>query len=283
MKKRAVFFGASIIVVIILIVFGILSWIPQTTTNQTVNGFQWRMSRWSGTITIVGDTYIAPWISLTIEPGTMIRFEKEADFPGTDWEDNADAYIKDHDDPTGRVNYKKTHYRLYGKIIAKGTATEPIIFTSAQTEPEYADWDELILRSKSQLDYVELAYAHNGINIAGSDVVVQRSTIHDSLWSCVDIFSVNNVIENNTIYHCWHQAIGTKVIGKNTIQQNTIHDANLSVNCEYNSNPSVRENHIEAAPLDPNCNAENQNTIIDRAFDTPGGTYNRTLIYPATR
>lgn len=264
-----------------LLALGVLSSMTKTVETATVSGVQLRPHTWRGTITVTGDTYFTPWTTLTVEPGTTVRFEKGAEVEGTDWESNADAYIKDNNDPTGRKGYKQSHYSLYGKVIATGTNSAPIVFTSAQDAPEYADWDELVLAKGSRLDYVELAYAHNGVNVSGDNVTITNSTIHDSLWSCVDLFSSENVVENNEIYHCWHQAVGVKKNNANTIRKNYIHDANLGVNCEYGATPTVEGNHLAAAPISPECGEGKNTTTENRPADTKGGTYNGTLIYPA--
>lgn len=250
--------------------------------NTDTSGIQLFNEEWRGTIHITSDVYFPPWNQLTIAPGTKILFEKEPDIENTDWTSNADAYIKDHNDPTGRESYSKTHYELYGKIIAIGTPDQPILFTSAQSKPEYADWDELVLASDSILEYVELSYAHNGINLNGNNIIIKNSKIHDSLWSCIDIFSTSNELTTNEIYHCWHQAIGVKVTGVNTIENNNIHDAQLSVNCEFEANPTLRKNTFTSAPLNPNCPKGEDNIEKAGKYDTAGGTYNGKLVYPAT-
>ena len=256
-----------------------------TSTNQEdqkVSGIYLRSTIWRGTITVVGDVFIAPFATLYIMPDTKILFEKESDINGTSWTKYADSYIKDHNDPTGEKGYAATHYEISGTIIANGTSEHPIIVTSAQPKPEYADWDELVLGSGSFLDHVELAYAHNGINIEGSGVTITNSKIHDSLWSCIDIFSTENIINNNEIYHCWHQAVGLKVIGKNMILENTIHDAQLSINCEHGARPTIQNNNITAAPVTQECGAyEQSNKETKRQADTTGGTYGGKMIYPA--
>lgn len=253
-----------------------------TEEDQHVSGVYVRSTTWKGTITIDNDVVFAPFATLYILPGTKILFEKEPDIDGTPWTKYADAYIKEHNDPTGKEGYAKTHHEIYAKIIANGTKERPIIFTSAQQQPEYADWDELVLRSGSVLDHVELSYAHNGANIAGREVTITNSKVHDSLWSCIDIFSTENIIKNNEIYHCWHQGIGLKIIGKNTIIENTIHDSQLSINCEHGATPTIQNNTITAAPVTPECGPyEHSNKETKRQADTTGGTYDGKVIYPA--
>jgi len=262
---------------------------PDKLQDTTTLGLKIRSQRWSGAITVKGDINFMPWATLTVEPGTTVLFEKKPDQEGTDWTKWADAYIKDHNDPTGRIGYGKTHFHLYGKILANGTADQPIIFTSAQTQPEYADWDQLILLSDSRLDWVELAYSHNGANIEGRNVTITNGKIHDSLWSCIDLFSWGAEITNNEVYHCWHQAIGIKTDAGsnhiNAISGNNVHDAWLGLNCEGDAQPWVTDNKFDAAPVAENCRTtppvSQNNTISDRPADSSGGTYGGQIIYPA--
>jgi hypothetical protein len=115
----------------------------------------------------------------------------------------------------------------------------------------------------------------------GAKVIIENSKIHDSLWSCIDIWSANVQIKNSEIYHCWHQAIGVKRGGNVFIEQNSIHDAQLSVNCEEGAKPNIINNHFEAAPLEPHCPNGENNQNTNRAADTKGGTYEGNLIYPS--
>lgn len=281
MKSKVFIILAIIFIFIIATVICSYIFTPAELNNTTTSGFKIRSQTWRGTITIKGDVYYAPWAQLTIEPGTKILFDKENDIEGTEWTKWADAYIKDHDDPTGRKGYKKSHFALYGKIIAIGTEINLITFASAQTKPDYADWDQLILREGSVLDYVEVAYAHNGVNVEGKNVQIKNSIIHDSLWSCIDIFSAGVVVEDNEVYHCWHQAIGTKAPGAIIIKNNQVHDANLSINCEHGAQPTIINNQFAAAPINSDCGQGADNIIQERLSDTQGGTYNGRLIYPA--
>lgn len=266
-----VFFGSMV-----LLVF------PRTISNNTVSGLILSSQTWSGTIHVTGSTYFVPFITtLTIKPGTTILFEKKPDVEGTDWIQNADDFIKNHNDPTGKLGYEQSHHILQAKIFAGGTKDSPIIFTSAQTKKEYADWDQLVLLDGSILNYVDLSFAHNGVNINGNGVTIKNSKIHDSLWSCIDIFSTGNLIENNEVYHCWHQAVGLKKVGINTIRNNYIHDAQLSVNCENGAKPEVLNNRFKAAPMTLECGTSINNQEEITTSDTKGGTYNKILIYPS--
>lgn len=283
MKKRFAIGIGSLFALTVGILAVLYLRTPSKIDGATASGITLRSQTWSGDITVAGDVYFAPWATLTVTPGTTVRFDKKAgvDIASTEWTAEADAYIKDNGDPTGRKGYKASHFRIHGKIIAAGTAEAPIVFTSAQANPEYADWDELSVAAGSVLDHIHLSYAHNGITISGKNVSVTNSVIHDSLWSCVDVFAVGVRVAGNEIYHCWHQAVGTKVVGDIVVEGNHIHDANLSVNCEYGSRPLIVRNRIAAAPINPDCGPAPGNTVEERRPDTSGGTFGGVLIYVA--
>lgn len=266
----------------LLSVYLLISALPAAEiSDRSMEGLQLRSQVWSGTITLKEDVHIMPWATLTIKPGTKILFKKKKEMEGTDWTQYADTFIKDHNDPTGKEGYNQAHYELWGKINAIGTKEAPIIFTSAQENKEYADWDQLILLKGSRLEYVDVSYAHNGVNVDGGYSIVKNSKIHDSLWSCIDIFSTNNILESNEVYHCWHQGIGVKVKGSNTIRNNIVHDTQLSVNCENGADPRIMGNIFIAAPLNTDCGTGVNNTEENREPDTQGGTYNNVLVYPS--
>lgn len=280
MKKFAEILSVSV-AVLLLIAIGFFVFPEKKIKDATVSGFYFRSQVWSGTIRVTGDVTMAPFKTLTIEPGTRIVFDKLRLPDGTEWTKYADAYIKDHDDPTGREGYGDAHFHIFGKIIARGTEDKRIVFTSSMNQPEYADWDQLILQNGSELDFTEVAYAHNGVNINGKNVRVTNSVIHDSLWSCVDVFAPKATITNNEIFHCWHQAVGVKKVSDVVIQQNTIHDALLAVNCEFQSQPTIQNNTFSGAPMNPDCPSGTNNTETIRNADVAGGMYNRELVYPA--
>lgn len=273
----------AIVGLVALSFLGISALLNKNVSDEEVSGISLQPQTWSRTITVKGDVLLVPWVSLTINPGTKILFEKNPDIEGTDWTKWADAYIKEHNDPTGKEGYGKSHFEIAAKIIAVGTKESPIVFTSAQIKKEYADWDQLVLFSGSRLENVELSFAHNGANINGKNVIIKNSKLHDSLWSCIDVFSTDNVIEGNEVYHCWHQAIGFKTPGQNIVQNNYAHDAQLSVNCESGANPEVKNNHFISAPYNPDCPEGQNNEIIEEVADTKGGTYNDSLIYPSNK
>ena len=107
--------------------------------------------------------------TLNIEPGTQIKFTQGSQID---------------------VGYASS---TYGKIIAQGTASEPIVFTSGAPSSSNGDWDGIFFEdgtmSGTILDYCEVSYAggynaYSGnitFNNSASNVTVSNSTIAHSL------------------------------------------------------------------------------------------------------
>ena len=234
---------------------------------------------WHGTVDVDSNLYLLPWQTLTVDPGTVVRFHKRPDVEGTPWIAEADAYVKDHDDPTGHAGYRATHVQVYGRIVAVGTAAQPILFTSAEPTPEYADWNQLVLTDGSRLENVTAEYLHNGINVNGDHVVLRNVTAHDSLWSCIDSFGDDVVMRDIEAYHCWHQAVGYKGGGANVLDGAYLHDSQVAVNCENGSQPTLLHVTTKAAFMAPNCGSP-EVTEMPGDSDVAGGTYGGVLVYP---
>ena len=81
--KKTLFFLAGFISVAVFI-FAALAFFPQSVSNVNVSGLHLRSQNWSGTITITGDTLFVPWVTLRIEPGTKILFDKNPDILNTE-------------------------------------------------------------------------------------------------------------------------------------------------------------------------------------------------------
>ncbi|MGD8748499.1 MAG: IPT/TIG domain-containing protein, partial [Balneolaceae bacterium] len=91
---------------------------------------------WANDTTIAGPHYVLPGVTLTVKEGVTVKFKyhnQDANqvgtiitMPGT-WDNFSDGF------------------RPSGRLVAKGTATNPIIFTSAKGTPEVGDWGGIIL------------------------------------------------------------------------------------------------------------------------------------------
>ncbi len=131
------------------------SFIP---TGSISENLVWK-KEW-GPIDIEGDLRIPPLFTLTIEPGTSIRFMAESDI-STGFKKNVCEFI------------------VEGTLIARGTESEPIKFLSQASVPLKDDWDGIRFlstdeKSKSEISNVIISGADTGLEIYGNNVIVNN-------------------------------------------------------------------------------------------------------------
>ncbi len=120
---------------------------------------------WSGSMIISGDIYVPPGVTLTIAPGTVIKFKKI--------DETSDQNLFDTDSPY----YPEAELIIRGKLVAEGTPERQIVFTSAEMTPRPADWGAINFLGSvgNRMKYVKIYCAYNGINAHGSSVDVSYS------------------------------------------------------------------------------------------------------------
>jgi len=121
--------------------------------------FLTRDTTWSGDILVDGVVKVSPGVTLKILPGTVVRF-----------------FYKDEDhDMVG-----DSGLFLQGKILAIGTASHPIIFTSGKAGTRKAgDWKGINIiasdRRRNVLSNVVIEYADVGIHSHFSTVFLEKA------------------------------------------------------------------------------------------------------------
>lgn len=98
---------------------------------------------WTTDITLTGPHFVLPGVTLTVEPGVTVSFEYHDGDPtqvGTIITLPADA-----------ENFEDGP-RPSAKLIAQGTASEPIVFTSARENPQVNDWGGIILVGRAPMN-----------------------------------------------------------------------------------------------------------------------------------
>lgn len=145
-------------------------------------GYITQDTTWSGTVTIVGQTVVRRGVTLTILPGTVVRFE---------WIDEDGDEIGD-----GELTVE-------GKLIARGTKDSMITFTSAQPEPKMKDWTfvQISVNKEALVEYCVFEYAFSGLQVHYSDAVIRNSLFRKNFegvrFSTTDVLIENNdFIEN---------------------------------------------------------------------------------------
>ena len=121
---------------------------------------------WSGDIIVTGDVLVPPGVTLTIAPGTKVRFRKI--------EANSDRNLFGADSPY----YPQAEIIVTGRMIARGTPDKPILFTSAEGKPLPADWGSLnfLGSTGNVVENCRIEYAYNGVHAHGAQVTVKDNS-----------------------------------------------------------------------------------------------------------
>lgn len=111
---------------------------------------------WEGSVTVVGQVFVKKGATLTILPGTVVRFS---------WLDEDANGIGD-----GELNVE-------GRIVARGTRERPILFTSGREEPAPKDWTYVMVSTsrESVVEHCVFEYAFTGLQVHLSSAVVRHS------------------------------------------------------------------------------------------------------------
>ncbi|MCB0273333.1 MAG: TonB family protein [Calditrichaeota bacterium] len=125
---------------------------------------------WSGTIVLDGDILVEKEAVLFIAPGTQVQI-----LPNTD---------------RGNLgsDREKTEIIIMGKIIAKGSAQAPIVFTASSPTPAPADWQGITLKNRgevSQFSYCTVEYAYEALSCYGSSPEIEHSTFQHNYYAGV--------------------------------------------------------------------------------------------------
>lgn len=110
---------------------------------------------WEGEVTITGQTVVKKGATLTLLPGTTVRFL---------WSDEDGDDIGD-----GELNVE-------GRIVARGEPARPIVFTSGRPSPAMKDWTFVMISTNkdSVLEYCLVEYAFSGIQVHYSSATIRN-------------------------------------------------------------------------------------------------------------
>jgi len=105
---------------------------------------------WRGEVLVQGVLAVAPQATLSIEPGTVVRFRRKG----------AQAPL----------------LVVQGRIVAVGTRETPVIFTSSFAQPAPGDWQGILIlgsEKKNQLEHCRIEGAETGIDVLFSSVTLK--------------------------------------------------------------------------------------------------------------
>jgi hypothetical protein len=145
-------------------------------------GYITKDTTWSGEVSIVGQTVVRRGATLTILPGTVVRFE---------WIDEDGDEIGD-----GELTVE-------GRLLARGTKDNVITFTSARPDPRMKDWTfvQISVNKEALVEYCVFEYAFSGLQVHYSDAVVRdclfRRNFEGVRFSTTDVLIENNDFVEN--------------------------------------------------------------------------------------
>jgi len=158
---------------------------------------------WSGTVVLRGQNVVRRGATLTILPGTVIKF----------------AWIDEDGDDIG-----DGELTVEGRLIAKGTEEKPILFTSAKASPASKDWTfvQISVSKDSLVEHCIFEYAFSGLQVHYSTATIRQSLFRNNFegirFSTTDILIEHNDIVDN-YYGIRCEANGSRT----TITKNRFH------------------------------------------------------------
>jgi hypothetical protein len=120
-------------------------------------------ANWQGTVILAGDVIIEQNSRLIIEPGTKVLFEPNQDLT------------------KGGSDKTRSELIVKGTLIARGLPGRKITFSSNSTTPRMGDWysiEFLHLKTGTLLEYCLVQYAHNGLTIKNSNILINNCEFH---------------------------------------------------------------------------------------------------------
>lgn len=158
---------------------------------------------WSGTVILRGQNVVRRGVTLTILPGTVVKF----------------AWIDEDGDGIG-----DGELTVEGRLIAKGTGDAPILFTSAKESPKPKDWTfvQISVSKDSLVEHCIFEYAFSGLQVHYSTATIHRSLFRNNFegirFSTTDILiEHNDIIDNYYGIRC--EANGSRT----TVRKNRFH------------------------------------------------------------
>lgn len=251
MKKLSVILIISMIFATILLFAGCGGGlttppIDENSTNITKDEV------WSGEIHVENYIFVPKGVTLTIMPGTVVRFK----------------HYRGYTEPGERLGIV-----IAGTLIAVGTPENQIWFTSDSPDPINGDWHMLRFEDAgddSVIKYAVVEFAQQGINMWNSSPTISHTIVRWNNWEGIYLESYcKPLLEYNLIYENGYNGVAMEQFNEAILKYNTItrsgtngiHVDASTANIEYNI---VRENMANGLSVDDHgtINALN-NTIED--------------------
>lgn len=157
---------------------------------------------WQGDIHATCLVEVKPGVSLTIMPGTVIKFQHDRNYK----------------------TFARAGLTVYGKLIAKGTPEKQIWFTSDAPDPINGDWMGITLfNSRSSIiDYAIVEFAEIGVSQFDSSVPITHSIIRWSNSEGLYAERSTPIIENDMLYQNSYHEIALEQYNRDAVIKNNL-------------------------------------------------------------
>jgi len=231
---------------VLVMLVAVLAANASAASVQEVSGTLPRDKTWSGTIRVTGDVYVPPGRTLTILPGTIVRFAVRSD-------------SVNHPSGFNNCPAPKAELIVEGILNARGTKANPILFTSDSSLPQPGDWGGIILHGVARpvtLSYLIIEYADINLVAFSSGIVVENCIIRNAYGGLDDCPTANS----------WDVRTGLFLTGERSIVRNC-----EVANCTWGFHIGQEDLTKEAIRIE-NCHIHDNN-VTSPGFDVPNGIH----------
>lgn len=165
---------------------------------------------WKGRVNIKGVVVVKKGATLTLMPGTVVAFSR------IDRDNNG---VGDGE------------LRIEGRIIARGTSAQRIVFSSAEANPRTRDWSYVHLlasQAENQFEFCRFEYGFSGMQVHYSNVRISDCLFSDNSEG-LHFNTANVVADHNTFMNNGSAIRFKRVEGKIVIRNNEIHNNGVGV------------------------------------------------------
>jgi hypothetical protein len=136
---------------------------PAVLSSTVVGGSILTNTVWQGEVLVEETVSVQSGVTLTVQPGTQVRFK----------------HYRGYREPEKRLSLQ-----VFGTLIAEGTTTQPIYFTSDASDPQNGDWSMIRLGNStdSVLRYCVVEFGQQGINVWGGSPEISNCVIRWHNW-----------------------------------------------------------------------------------------------------
>ncbi len=230
-----------------IVIFLIIGTYHLNSQNITKGGVLLSDETWSGEILITKFIEVRKGITLTIMPGTVIKFKHYRDYRGTG---ERIGLIVDG-----------------GTVKAIGTAKEQIWFTSDATKPINGDWYGISCSNtkESIFKYVIVEYAVLGISQFDSSVLVSHSIIRWSNSEGLYAERSSPTFEYNLLYQNGYHEIALEQYNHDVkIINNIFRTGRQAAICHQETSALVQGNYFSDYPLEVVSAVMESNIIVKK-------------------